>query len=230
MGTYSTTTVEELVRRCSAPGDIEAWQEFVCRFHRLIAKTVLRTAATFGDTTRETADDLIQETYLKLCADNYRILRGFEHRHVDAFNGYIQVIARNVVRDHFKSFFSSRRGGKAVVHISDDMVPASAQGDEGTQTSIERSLLFEQIRQVLPLCVPEIDRERNIRIFWLYFRTGLSARAIASLPGIHLETKGVESLIFRVKKELQNRLGNVGPRNIGPQAKSTEGVLPSQSF
>ena len=70
METYSSISTQELVRRCSASRNPEAWEEFVRRFHRLIATVVLRTAGKLGDSSRQTADDLIQETYLRLCKDN----------------------------------------------------------------------------------------------------------------------------------------------------------------
>jgi hypothetical protein len=55
-------------------------EEFVRRFHRLIAKVVLRIATRLGDSSRGTVDDPIQETYLKLSSDNDRIFSRFEHR------------------------------------------------------------------------------------------------------------------------------------------------------
>src|ERR1700678_3100899 len=114
MESYSSLSIEELVRRCSASRSADAWEEFVRRFHRLIASVVLRTATRFGDSSRQTVDDLIQETYLKLCADKFRILRNFEQQHPDAFLGYIKVLAANVVRDHFKASYSQKRGANQV--------------------------------------------------------------------------------------------------------------------
>src|SRR5215469_6204938 len=81
MGPFSSLSVEELVRKCAHSGEIAAWEEFVCRFHRLIAKIILRTCTRHGGSTNQTVDELIQDTYLKLCADNYRLLREFDHRH-----------------------------------------------------------------------------------------------------------------------------------------------------
>src|SRR5271156_3667595 len=107
---YSSISIEELVRECSASRSPRAWEEFVRRFHRLIATVTLRTASRLGDSSKQTVDDLIQETYLKLCADDFRILRSFEHQYPDAFTGYVKVVTANVVRDHFKSFHSQKRG------------------------------------------------------------------------------------------------------------------------
>lgn len=230
MERYSTISVEELARRCSIPGEVEAWEEFVRRFHRLIAKAVLRVASRYGDSSMQTVDDLIQETYLKFCVDNYRILREFEHRHPDAFVGYVQVVAANVVRDHFKSSYSKRRGANRVDAISDDIVPVAGVDSAGSPREIERAVLIQEVQRYLYICVAGADQDRNSRIFWLYYRVGLSASAIAAMPGIGLTTKGVESLILRITRELRERMANSKPhlQEVGQHA--TEGILPAESF
>lgn len=227
MEKYSSISVEELARRCCISGEIAAWEEFVRRFHRLIAKIVLRAAARFGDASKQTVDDLVQETYLKLCSDNYRILREFEHRHSDAFVGYVQVIAANVVRDHFRAHYSKKRGSNRVESISDEFTPAVSEQSEGSPKSIERAVLIQEIQTQLSLCIGGADHDRNSKIFWLYYRAGLSASAIASLPGIGLTTKGVESLLFRLTRELRERMSVLDP---GGVRASSEGIMPAESF
>src|SRR5437667_159549 len=44
------------------------------------------------------------------------------------------------------------------------------------------------------------DLPRSRLIFWLYYRSGLSASAIASIPNIGLTTKGVESALLRLTR------------------------------
>jgi RNA polymerase sigma-70 factor, ECF subfamily len=231
MGLYSSFSVEELVRRCCTSAEVVAWEEFVQRFHRLIAKVVLRAAVKFGDSSRQTVDDLIQETYLKFCSDNCRILREFEHRHPDAFLGYVQVVASNVVRDHFKASYSKKRGANQVEGIPDDHVPASGENSAGSPKAIERAVLIEELQRHLDLVVTGADQDRNRRIFWLYYRAGLSAPAIATLPGIDLTTKGVESLILRITRELRERIASrTGVGESGRAKTAREGILPAQSF
>lgn len=230
MGPYSSLSIEELTHRCAASSEIGAWEEFVSRFHRLIAKVILRTVAGFGDSSKEIVDDLIQETYLKFCEDNYRRLREFDHRHANAFTGYVQVVAANVVRDHFKSSFSRKRGANRIESLSDGAIPAPLESSFGSPSTIERELLIGELERHLQICVPVADRERSIRIFWLYYRAGLSARAIASLPGIDLETKGVESLIFRIKVELQKKIGDLRHQRADLRRDANEGILPAGSF
>jgi RNA polymerase sigma-70 factor (ECF subfamily) len=227
MVSYSSISIGELVRQCSASRSSEAWEEFVRRFHRLIATVIIRTAGRLGDSSKQTVDDLIQETYLKLCADDFRVLRSFEQQHPDAFTGYVKVVTANVVRDHFKSFHTKKRGAGHVEQIEEDFVPAAREDSAGSPESIERAVLMQEIAHHLNLCVAGPDQERNSRIFWLHYRAGLSARAIADLPGIGLTTKGVESIIMRITKELRERMAE--PK-IGVQdqiRRGPEGFLPA---
>jgi RNA polymerase sigma-70 factor (ECF subfamily) len=200
VGRYSFASPEELVRFCSVSSDTEAWEEFVRRFHRLIATVVLHTATRLGDSSTQTVDDLIQDTYLKLCADGFRLLRTFEARHSEAVFGYIKVITTNVVRDYFKTTHSQKRGAR------------------------------REVERHLDTCVTGTDRDRNTRIFWLYYRAGLSAGAIADMFGTGLTTKGVESIIFRLTKDLRARMA-ADKRTSGKSAKdANEGFLPAESL
>ena len=227
MGNYSSVSTEELVRLCSASHSPEAWTEFVHRFHRLIATVILRTAGRFGDSSTQTVDDLIQETYLKLCADDFRLLRHFEQQHPGAFVGYIKVVTANVVRDHFKASHTQKRGSGRLERFEDDLVPVAAEDSFGSPRSIERAVLIKQIAGHLEVCVAGPDQDRNRRIFWLYYRAGLSARAIADLPGIGLSAKGVESIIMRVTRELRERMAEPSMGTEGPIPRSPEGFLPA---
>jgi RNA polymerase sigma-70 factor, ECF subfamily len=206
METYASISIENLVRRCASSRSPEAWQEFVRRFHRLIATVTLRTAARLGDASKQTVDDLIQETYLKLCADNFRILRTFEQQHPDAFTGYVKVLTANVVRDHFKSIHTQKRGAGQLSQIEEDFIPRAADDTAGSPQSIERAVLIQEVTRHLDLCLAGPERDRNRRIFWLHYRAGLSARAISGLPGIRLSPKGVESILIRLTKDLRQRM------------------------
>lgn len=230
MENYSTVSIEELARQCCISGEIAAWEEFVRRFHRLIAKVVMRGAARFGDSSKQTVDDLIQETYLKFCANNCSLLRNFEHRHPEAFLGYVQVVAANVVRDHFKSSYSKKRGADRVEGISEDFVPVAGDDSAGSPRAIERSVLIQEVQRHLDDCIAGADQDRNGRIFWLYYRVGLSAGAIAALPGTGLTTKGVESLILRLTRELRARMAARKRIDREKTVGSNEGVLPAESF
>jgi RNA polymerase sigma-70 factor (ECF subfamily) len=206
----SSLSIEELVRICSSSEEVGAWEEFVRRLHRLIAKVVLRMAERLGDGSRQTVDDLIQEVYLKFCADNCKILREFDHRRPGAFLGFIQVVAANVVRDHFRSS-QVRIPSISRLPVPDESFPSTVEDVSTGPLAIEREVLIQEVGRFLGECTSGPDQDRNIRVFWLYYRAGLSAGAIAVLPEIGLTTKGVESLIFRMTRDVRERM-TVGKR------------------
>lgn len=173
-------------------------------------------------------DDLIQETYLKLCADRLRVLQNFKSAHKDAIYGYIQVFTANLVHDHFKVAHSQKRGGGAKT--------ASLEGQDSndvrltatsTLSTLERNVLMQQIDACLEVVASGPGSVRDRRIFWLYYRVGLAASAIAALPTIGLSTKGVESTILRLTRQVRERLGS---RAEASTSDRREGILPAESL
>jgi RNA polymerase sigma-70 factor (ECF subfamily) len=230
MESYSSIPIEELLHRCAVEGDGDAWNDFVRRFQRIIATVVIRKAAQWGDASRQTADDLVQETYMKLCANNYRMLRQFEHRGPEAFAAWVRVIAANVVHDHFKASYSQKRGSNKIDGFDQDSTLAASESSAGGIGFIERAVLIQDVQRHLDVCVAGPESDRNNQIFWLYYRTGLSAAAIARLPGIGLTTKGVESLSLRITRELRARMAQGRPSAGSTAEGPCKGILPAESF
>lgn len=219
MGSYSSYSAEQLVQACVAKGDRAAWQEFFCRFHPVIARTALRTARVWGEPGRALLDDLIQEIYLKLCEDNYRLLCNFEARHPDSIYGFLKTVAINSVRDHFKARQTEKRGAgqnHCPIEILDEGVLPQHLADD--REHIDRRVLLGEIGAQLERLAPGPERNRERLIFWLYYRQGLSAPAIAALPGIGLSTKGVESTLLRLTRSLRRALGETPPMAKGAYA------------
>ena len=201
---YAQLSPEALIQRC-INGDAAAWEEFMGRFHRLISGTVFRTTQKWREPSPAIMDDLIQETYLKLCADDYRLLRAYEPKHPDAIYGYLKVITANVVHDRFKAVHSAKRGGDQVI---EDLTTLENQigNTSGSKQEMEREILLREIDAHLDASLSGDTAERDRTIFWLYYRQGFTAKAIASLPAIGLTIKGVESTILRTTKLVRSRM------------------------
>ncbi len=88
MGRHSSLSSEELIRVCRAANDAEAWEEFVSRFQRPISLSVMRAARQWSKAPRQVLDDLVQDTYLKLCTDKFHSLGDFADQHPDGIMGY----------------------------------------------------------------------------------------------------------------------------------------------
>lgn len=207
-------TVPELVQLCLAANDEAMWTEFVRRFTPLIAAVIVkRFRRRAGETPTPTLiADLTQDTYLKLCANDFRALRAFHFQHENALFGFLKVVAANVVEDYFRNRYSKKRG-KGYEEQDFDEIGSSAP--LRSSDNITRSLLMEDIKKCLQQQATEPNFARDYAIFWLYYRQGLTAKAIADLPSIQLTVKGVESTLCRLTKLVRNKLG------VSPDRKAT---------
>jgi RNA polymerase sigma-70 factor (ECF subfamily) len=233
---FSSLSAEELTRICAEGGAREAWEEFVQRFNPVIAGVVVRTARRWVQPSRQLLDDLVQDTYLKLCADNCRLLRTFEARQPDAIYGYLKTVAANVVHDHFKAAHAVKRGsGNAVLQDGpeENVMEQIPDQKEPASVGMDREVLIQQIDQHLGHIVEAEELTRSRLIFWLYYRSGLTASAIARVPGVSLSTKGVESALLRMTRSLRTALAapsnSPGVKNRDPD-RGQKGSAPQKSF
>ena len=224
---YSEVSPDELFRGCVTAGDAQAWEEFVRRFRDVIARTAFRVARQYGRGSAEVVEDLVQDTFLKICGDGSRLLREFEPRHKGSPFKYLQVITEHLATDHFRRENAEKRGAGAATFALD--------GEESSQQvatqsdgpgAIERRITLAEIDAHLRAIIAGPDAKRDHSIFILYFRQGLTAKAIASLPGIRLTTKGVETKILRITRELRARMN--APPSGGKVPDG--GILRSESF
>lgn len=217
MTRYSSMSSEDLVRVCPGSKDQAAWEEFVRRFRPVIAGVVLKTARRWTDPPYHLIDDLTQETFLKICADDSHLLRSFEFRHEDAFFGFLKKMAANVVHDHFKKEKTDKRNADKTDPIPDAGGLEPAELGRSSSEQLERSILMRQFDEIIHRFLPQEDKERNRQIFWLHYQHGMTASQIASLP-FGLNTKGVESILRRMVIMIQSHI--LGGRGNGKTAGS----------
>ena len=198
------STAVEIVQACLQTGDEGAWKDFVQRFQPLIASSVARVTRRYNAPNPALIDDLVQETYLRLCKDNCRLLREFVPRHDEAIFGYLKVVAASVALDYFRG----RATQKRVAEVGSD-------GTEGeaitSSSSTEQNALLNELEGILT----SSESERDCTIFWLYFRQGYTAKDIAAMPHFGLSQKGVESCIHRLTESLRTAV-------TGPVARSQD--------
>jgi RNA polymerase sigma-70 factor (ECF subfamily) len=197
---YSDCSLEQLVDLCKNRNNSEAWEELIFRTHRLIAAAVRSTLIRWGSMESSSVDDLVQEVYLKISANRGAGFWSFESRHPGAILGYLRATAVSVTHDYFKSLMAAKRGA-GVRSEGMDHVTALAQSAEASPDVIEKQVLLRQIDDFLS-GQPVRDRV----IFWLYYRQGLTASSIASVPWVKLTAKGVESAIMRITRAVRERL------------------------
>jgi RNA polymerase sigma-70 factor (ECF subfamily) len=74
-------------------GDKRSWDNFVRRYAALIVAAVRGVASASGD-----VEDLTQEVFVRLCKDNYRLLRTYDATRA-SLSTWITIVARSTARD-----------------------------------------------------------------------------------------------------------------------------------
>jgi len=203
---YSSLSLKDVVCLCAGPCDDEAWEEFVARVGKPISHIIMRTASLWGEPSRSLVEDLIQVTYLKLWEGGRRLLHDFAIQRPEAILGYLKKTAANATHDYFKHGHSQTSGGRTPHISTSDVDPEAGSEVHGSQQSIAHEVFLNEIDEHLKRCLTGPDQERDRTIFWLYFRQGMSTKEIASLPTIKLGTKGVGSVIERLKHSLREQI------------------------
>ena len=204
-------STQELVSYCLDSQDEAGWTEFVRRFQPLIAGVVNRCVCRRGRPNPPLVDDLVQDTFLKLCRNNYKALRNFEFQHDNAFFGFLKVVAANVAEDHYRREEADKHGGGREEVDIEDVRPTHPFRPRSPQLA-ELAILMAEIERCLAELVSEPNFARDHAIFWLYYRQGLTAKAIAQLPAIRLSVKGVESTLLRLTRWVRARMTDLPPK------------------
>jgi RNA polymerase sigma-70 factor (ECF subfamily) len=196
--------LDKLLQICLQSGQDMLWTEFVRRSHPIIAGVIVKTVRRRMKPSPSLVDDLVQETYLKLCLSDFKALRRFVFCHENSLFGFLKVVASNAVRDHFRAAYSRKRGS-GVADLQLDHVPLTTVINHSAPVG-EQRILLEAIDNCLSTSAGDPNSARDRMIFWLYFREGLAAKAISELPLISLSVKGVESTIRRLVRLIKLKL------------------------
>src|SRR5437588_3829617 len=98
-------SARELVKLCLDSKDEALWAEFVRRFQPLIAGVVSKRLSRHTGRVANGAlvNDLVQDTFVKICVNDFKPLRDFDFQHEHALHGFLKVIAQNVVEDYSRT-------------------------------------------------------------------------------------------------------------------------------
>jgi RNA polymerase sigma factor (sigma-70 family) len=130
-------------------GDKRAWDAFVRRYAALIVAAVRGVALGSGD-----VEDLAQEVFVRLCKDDYRLLRTYDASRA-SLSTWITIVARSTARDALR-----RRRPPSVpiesvpeVHLSVDAV------EPVTRLKVPELLLSPRQREILGMLY---DKEMDV--------------------------------------------------------------------
>jgi RNA polymerase sigma-70 factor (ECF subfamily) len=192
------TSIRDLLHLCLSSDGEEQWREFVRRTQPLIASVIINTVRRWKTPAPSLVDDLIQDTFVKLFANDKKALRVAKNEHENTIFGYLKVIASNVVRDHFR-----QPANKAdEIEISDAVFPPGPRDRERLEFLQKK----EQIKRILETLSVSETYDRDVGIFWFFYEQGYTAKEISLLPAVGLTVKGVEAVLFRVARFVREKL------------------------
>lgn len=194
--------IRDLLHVCLVSGEQEQWREFVRRTQPLIASVIMNTIRRWKEPAPSMVDDLIQDTYVKLFANDRKALRSIKNEYENTIFGYLKVVASNVVRDHFR-----QPENKAdEVEPSDSVLPLPPDGHD----RLEFAHLKDKVQTLLEHFLSSETYERDVAIFWFFYEQGYTAKEISLLPNIGLTVKGVEAVLLRLTRYLREEFGGEG--------------------
>ena len=170
------------------------------RYHGVLTAAAVRVSNRWGQTSSGETDDVVQEIYLKLCADRARILTGFQESRPEAVFGYLKVVATNLARDCFRKRLAAKRSTVMTASL-DEVGDVAAPGND-----VERQFTLAEIDALLIRHTQTETAKRDRAIFRLYYGQGMTAQSIADLPGAGLTAKGVEGVLHRVTTAIRRSI------------------------
>jgi RNA polymerase sigma-70 factor (ECF subfamily) len=197
-------SIRDLLHLCLSSDGQEPWREFVRRTQPLIASVIINTVRRWKQPAPSLVDDLIQDTYLKLFANDRKALRAIKNEYENTIFGYLKVVASNVVRDHFR-----KPENKAdEIELSDAVLPP----DPNCHERLEFVHKKEQVEAILKTLSSSETYLRDVTIFWLFYGQGYTAKEISLIPTVELTLKGVEAVLFRLSRYVREKLGLKEPK------------------
>ena len=188
----------ELVESCLQDNQQQAWTEFLRRFQPLMAAVVAKTIRRWMLPNRSLVDDLVQSSLRKICDNNCRAMRSFRWLHENSFRGFLKVVSSNVVQDHFRKYPTSRVEGDL-----EEVGPEALRSEASTRSVETEALVHKLVECLQRLLSAEADFNRDLAMFLLYYRYGLTAKEISGLYPLTL--KAVENTLLRLVRIARSR-------------------------
>jgi RNA polymerase sigma-70 factor (ECF subfamily) len=187
-------TDEELMARFQS-GDSAAMEELFARFQKPLFNFFYRMVGR-----REIAEDLVQETFLKLCRFG-QSFRGSDSK----FSTWLYSIAGNQCRDHLRH--SARRPEVALGDFEQSLTEGDSDPaepmSEGSSSPVEDHLMQMELQATLRRAVESLPEKERMAIILREYQN-LEYKDIAETLGRPIGS--VKVLIFRARQRLRERL------------------------
>lgn len=207
----ATLSGPSLFRQCAdCPDSREHWEEFVHRYNPLLVRSVRVAWRRHGPKNRpvtEVAADLLQNVYLAILRNEYRLLQNFLGSTEEEANAYLARTAINETVTYLRAQRALRRGAE-LISLEAYLEDKERDGGllpPGLSSRLQR-LTEQECLEVLRKCFQGQNANRDILIFWLHFRDGYSTKDISEMGFTSMEVTSINNLLGKMKKELREFL------------------------
>ncbi len=204
------THAADLLRECGEKlTDRTLWEKFHERFQGLIFLYLMRALRMrrIQDDAGDIVPDLAQEVYIRLVQHDGRILRSFRGTTEFSVMAFLARVSAAVAHDYQRQSATDKRGRGQVVPIDSGKTPGTRTGARES-SELDTSGLGAILRWIDIQRIVEGDSDtkhagRNALIFKLHYVDGFEAGEIANFPGFELSKSGVETILTRLRKRIQ---------------------------
>src|SRR5262249_4154357 len=203
-------TAADLVRECGEKlTDRELWRQFQERFQGLIFTYVMRSIRLhqIQEDVADVVSDLTQEVYLRLVQNDGRVLRSFKGETEFSVRAFLARVSSTVVQDHQRRAARDKRSADVIpidyakaVELSHKK---SAEAPEFDSSQLSSILSWIDVERVVEGDPDQKNARRNALIFKLHYINGFESGEIAGFPGFELTPSGVQAILARLRKRIQ---------------------------
>jgi RNA polymerase sigma factor (sigma-70 family) len=200
----------DLVRECGERlTDRELWRQFQERFQGLIFMYVMRALRLrlIQEDVNGIVPDLAQEVYLKLVQHDGRVLRSFKGTTEFSVRAFLAKISASVVHDYQRSAASDKRSAQVIpidyARAAESTGKRSLDAPEFDASQLSSILSWIDMERVVEDDPDHKNARRNALIFQLHYINGFESGEIARFPGFGLTTSGVQAILARLRKRIQ---------------------------
>ena len=130
-------------------GDPEAWKDFVRRYGGLIVAAVRGLATAPGE-----VEDLTQDVFVRLCKDDFRLLRSYDPARA-GISTWLTIVARSTARDALRR----RRADSVPIESVPEGKLAVDPVEPRVRLKLPEALLSPRQREILTMLY---DREMEV--------------------------------------------------------------------
>jgi RNA polymerase sigma factor (sigma-70 family) len=186
----------KLVELCLERNE-DAWVELLRRYRRLIAGVAARTILRSLWPADGLVQDLVEDSIVRICANEFRALRELEWQHEGALRGLLQVVASTTAQDYLRKALSPKRDIAKEKSLEEPGLVVPVQ--ERFAERVEQKILMEQlVRCLKKLIHSEPDCTRDIAMFLLFYGWRVTAADLARL--YRLNVRKVENILAKLSR------------------------------